>query len=247
MNGAHVAKCLRSLASMLSGRESVEQPELVELVGLAVYGMPTLAMKRAEAGRMGGKQKASNRVAKPPLLGACQAFATDGGVGGGLSGDQNGSEKEADLGFNLTGQISEPADASKAVASGTLLAIADHDNRSDIMRVFEFWKANTDHGRAVLDRKRSSRIAARMRDGFTPERLMVAIANRRNDPFLMGANDTGRVYDGIETLLRDAAQVERLEVLTSPVTRPVTPRSPPQTPASMLAERARRMAAGEKQ
>ena len=82
--------------------------------------------------------------------------------------------------------------------------------------VFDFWRAETGHERAKLDPKRRRRIAARLREGFTVEELQEAIRNRRNDPFLMGQNDTGRVYDGLETLLRDAAQVERLRDLKTP-------------------------------
>jgi hypothetical protein len=89
--------------------------------------------------------------------------------------------------------------------------------RADARWVFETWKHDTGHHRAILDGKREARIRARLRDGFDREQLRDAIQRRRNDPFLMGQNDSGRVYDGIETLLRDAAQVERLLALTAPM------------------------------
>lgn len=95
-------------------------------------------------------------------------------------------------------------------------------------QVFDAWRAETGHSRAVLDAKRERRIASRVREGFTAERMILAIKNRVNDPFLMGQNDTGTVYDGIDTLLRDAAQVERLERLTEP--RPVPQRRGQQGP-----------------
>lgn len=82
--------------------------------------------------------------------------------------------------------------------------------------VFEFWKQARKKPRAKFDRKRRKRIEARLREGFTPEQLKAAISNARNDPFLMGENENCRVYDGIETLLRDAAQVERLLALVRP-------------------------------
>lgn len=88
--------------------------------------------------------------------------------------------------------------------------------RTDARWVFEVWKQDTGHHRAVLDRKREARIRARLRDGFTREQLRDAIQHRRNSLHLMGQNETGTVYDGIETLLRDAAQVERLLRLTEP-------------------------------
>jgi hypothetical protein len=85
--------------------------------------------------------------------------------------------------------------------------------KSDIRYVFEAWKHDTGQHRAKLDRKREARISARLRDGFSREDLVRAIANRRLDPFLMGENPHGRTYNGIQTLLRDVEQVERLLAL----------------------------------
>jgi hypothetical protein len=90
-------------------------------------------------------------------------------------------------------------------------------SRAQELEVFEFWKSETGKTGSTFDDKRRARIRARLNEGFTVERLKAAIRQRRNDPHLMGQNASGRVYDGIETLLRDAAQVERLEALTSPL------------------------------
>lgn len=93
-----------------------------------------------------------------------------------------------------------------------------------VRQVFEAWKLDTGHHRAKLSPKRVSRIRSRLREGFTPEELIAAITHRHHDPWLMGANDTGRVYDQLATLLRDAEQVERLRDLTQPL-RPAKARS----------------------
>lgn len=94
--------------------------------------------------------------------------------------------------------------------------------RVDARWVFEVWKLDTGHPRAVFDSKREARIRARLREGFSREQLKTAITNRHNSQHLMGNNASGTVYDGIETLLRDAAQVEKLLNLTEPE----RPRSP---------------------
>lgn len=78
-----------------------------------------------------------------------------------------------------------------------------------IDRVFEHWKAEHDHPRARLDEKRRGRIRSRLKR-FTVDQLCAALTRAKLDPFLMGDNKHGRRYDGIETLLRDDAQVERL-------------------------------------
>jgi hypothetical protein len=88
--------------------------------------------------------------------------------------------------------------------------------RVDARWVFECWKHDTGHLRAVFDPKRENRIKGRLREGFTREQLRDAITHRHNSRHLMGENESGTVYDGIETLLRDAAQVERLLNLTEP-------------------------------
>lgn len=141
------------------------------------------------------------------------AVSSRGGKGGICLGSEEETQK---LGKET--EISE--DTCQVDLGESVTKVTKSDERAShlVTQVFEFWRENTGHGRSVLDRKRAARIAARLREGFTAERLCAAIANRRNDPFLMGANDTGRVFDGIETLLRDAAQVERLEKLTAPLT-----------------------------
>lgn len=108
---------------------------------------------------------------------------------------------------DVTSLPSSPSPASTTATS---------QRRLEARRVFEFWRQDTGHHRSKLDRKRLARIEARLRDGFSGDDLVAAIKHRRNDPFLMGGGPDGRVYDGVETLLRDCAQVERLRDLTTP-------------------------------
>lgn len=93
----------------------------------------------------------------------------------------------------------------------------EREHRASARFVFESWKLDTGHHNAKLDAKREARIVARLRDGFTPDQLVLAVTHRRNDPWLMGETSGGRVFDGIETLLRDRAQVERLIDLSKPI------------------------------
>ncbi len=81
----------------------------------------------------------------------------------------------------------------------------------NIKRVFVFWQKTMKKTANKLDTKRKARIAARLTEGFTPENLRDAIIGATKDDFLMGRDKKSpRKYDGIETVLRDAAQVERL-------------------------------------
>lgn len=104
-----------------------------------------------------------------------------------------------------------------------------------VTKVFEFWKREHGHPKAKLERKRRSRIKARLREGFTGRELCIAIRGAKRDAFLMGQNQDGKVYDGLQTLLRDAEQVERLMALAG--TRRGAPTTTGPTPAER--ERAR--------
>ncbi|MFN7341530.1 MAG: hypothetical protein ACK5VI_10685 [Opitutia bacterium] len=79
--------------------------------------------------------------------------------------------------------------------------------------VFSYWAAVTNRPRAVFDERRRSRIVSRLKEnGGDADELLYAIDGAMKDPWLSGKDPktNGRKYDGVETILRDRAQVERL-------------------------------------
>lgn len=80
---------------------------------------------------------------------------------------------------------------------------------SSVLEVFQHWKTVWRHPKAKLDKKRRKRIEERLRD-FTAAQLCQAISGFRRSPWHCGTDPKGNgtVYDGIDTLLRDTAQVE---------------------------------------
>jgi hypothetical protein len=76
--------------------------------------------------------------------------------------------------------------------------------------------------KSKLDRKRDARIRARLGEGYDVKQLCSAISGALNDPWLMGTDPKCKPggYKGIETLLRDAAQVERLIELDDSASTP---------------------------
>lgn len=205
-----------------------------------------LASAAARAARTGSAQPRRTSPERPERRSAESSnvpndVRTGGeGVGSDLGmlemADQSGKEAGFQQNLELTGQ-----DRVSGAASNEL------ERRSavvrDVQRVFECWR-DLYSPRARLDAKREKRIRGHLtRGGFTADELIAAIRNAKNDPFLMGQNDTGRQYLGIETLLRDAAQVERLRDLTEPL----RPRSAPvRNSGSEMTERAHRIAAEER-
>ena len=81
-----------------------------------------------------------------------------------------------------------------------------------VKEVFNHWKSETWSGKGkepILTTARRNRIKARLKEGFSSDDLKQAISGLSADPFYRGDNDRGTAFLGIETLLRDAGQVEK--------------------------------------
>lgn len=112
------------------------------------------------------------------------------------------------------------------------------DRERAIRQVWEHWlrrvvaERGRDPARYKLDTKRRAKISARLAEGFLVSEVCAAIDGGLLDGFLSGDNDRNREYLGIETVLRDRAQVERLRDLAARRTtrRGPTPPRPPEPP-----------------
>lgn len=140
---------------------------------------------------------------------------------------------------------------SHAVTSGHSYPETEADSEAETetedaaLLVFEFWrKTFNKSARFKLDQKRRKRIDSRRSEGFTVDDLCKAILNAKNDNHLMGRNQNSTaVYDGLQTILRDAAQVERLIDLNAPKAlgrrlgvTPIQPAKSGRSPAQFAAE-----------
>jgi len=85
---------------------------------------------------------------------------------------------------------------------------------SDAQTVFNHWQTELMPKAKQTDR-RIARINARLAEGFTVEELVKAIDGAKKDDFLMGRDPKSRPggWRDIDTVLRDAGQVERLSAL----------------------------------
>ena len=75
--------------------------------------------------------------------------------------------------------------------------------------VFDYWKKSLNHPKCVLDEKRSAAIRARLKKGYSVERIKEAIDGIKNSPHNMGQNDRNTVFDDIELICRSGANVDR--------------------------------------
>jgi hypothetical protein len=87
----------------------------------------------------------------------------------------------------------------------------------DIKAVFAHWQNQHAKPASKLDAKRTSRIRTALKT-FDVEQLCLAIDGALKDSWLMGKDEksAGKKYNGIETILRDAGQIERLIDLAGP-------------------------------
>lgn len=84
------------------------------------------------------------------------------------------------------------------------------DEHADAIRdVFDHWRSVMAKGtRAVLNKKRESKIRARLGEGYSTDELKRAIDGCKASPHHQGQNDTGAVYDDIELICRDQQHVD---------------------------------------
>jgi hypothetical protein len=105
------------------------------------------------------------------------------------------------------------ASVSAEIAAGQRRALAlDQMRRLAAELVFSYWTVRFEHPKARLDDKREARIMERLRENDDDvSELLYALDGAFHDDRIMAkgkfAGDT--MYDGIETVLRDRAQVER--------------------------------------
>lgn len=94
------------------------------------------------------------------------------------------------------------------------------DKRSDageaVRRVFVYWQQARGHERAHLDAKREKAIKARLTDGYSAEDLCRAVDGIAKSAHHMGQNDARTVYDDIELICRNAANVDKFAKLAGP-------------------------------
>lgn len=114
--------------------------------------------------------------------------------------------------FTETPKVSEtrtPAPAPDQRESMSEPAPPVRDSLANVRLVFDEWRRVFGHPTAKLDSKRTLRIKSRLKD-FTVEQLCKALAGAAKDDWTMGKDPKSpRRFDGIETVLRDTAQVER--------------------------------------
>ena len=80
--------------------------------------------------------------------------------------------------------------------------------KETIESVFAYWQKTFDHSRAKLTKDRKTKIASRLKEGYSLDDLKHTIDGCKNSSYHMGENDQGKIFDSIELLFRNGDKVE---------------------------------------
>lgn len=120
-------------------------------------------------------------------------------------------EQEEEPPLPLAVEGTPPADAGLAPGSDPIapaIRAKRGERQAEIAAVFDHWRTVCQHPGAKLDAKRSTLIARRLRDGYSVADLCEAVDGCTRSRFHQGANDQGKVYDGLELILRNGDKVD---------------------------------------
>lgn len=101
------------------------------------------------------------------------------------------------------------------------VTVTDTETDNRVTLVFDHWRTVLGHTDARLTPDRSRCIKARLAEGSTTQQLMDAIDGCKASEFHMGQNDSGKVYDSITLIFRNASKVDEFRG------RRLVPRAPP--------------------
>lgn len=117
-----------------------------------------------------------------------------GGTGGGQQGDAS---------VRATIDREQKTTTTEEVANAT--SVEPGLDRSTIPDLFAYWQQQCDHPQARLTRDRRQKIQARLKEGYTPEQIRVAIDGAAKAAFV---NDQGKRFDDLELICRTGSKLE---------------------------------------
>jgi biotin operon repressor len=72
--------------------------------------------------------------------------------------------------------------------------------------LFDYWREHCEHPQARPTAERTSKIRARLKDGYTPQQIRTAIDGAARAPFV--SPDNGKRFDDVELICRTGAKLE---------------------------------------
>lgn len=98
---------------------------------------------------------------------------------------------------------------SKANTENENEDINENVNINIIEDIYKFWQKELNHPKAILTDDRKKKIKARLKEGFSEDRIKDAIQGIKNSKHHMGQNDNNMIYDDIELICRNGSNVDK--------------------------------------
>ncbi|SHM05489.1 hypothetical protein SAMN05216428_11290 [Nitrosospira sp. Nsp11] len=91
-------------------------------------------------------------------------------------------------------------------------------DRPECQEVFDHWRKEMNHEKAILDPKRLKLIKQALAMGYTVDDLRAAIDGCKLSPYHQGQNDSKSKYDGLDLILRDAGKIDKFMAISREAT-----------------------------
>jgi hypothetical protein len=101
--------------------------------------------------------------------------------------------------------LREPSTTDQGSPSDSVGSPSRPDDRAIIADLFGYWRERCGHPQAKMTRDRTAKVAARLREGYTPEQIKAAIDGAQRGAFV---NDDGKRFDDLELICRTGAKLE---------------------------------------
>lgn len=109
------------------------------------------------------------------------------------------------------------------------------EKKTAILEIFEFWKETMNHKGAQLDADREKHINNAIKAGYSTDQLKAAILGCSVTPHNCGVNETGKRYDGLGVIFRNADNIDRF------IQNSIHPVPPVKTGGEFVGERQRKV------
>jgi hypothetical protein len=101
----------------------------------------------------------------------------------------------------------EQGTGNREMEQGSELTLVVIDPKPTVREVFDLWRSETGHDRAILDSKREARIKWAL-ENYPPDDIADAIRGAAASPFHQGQNPRGKRFDDLDLIFRDAKHLE---------------------------------------
>lgn len=99
----------------------------------------------------------------------------------------------------------EPSTTANGSPTDSVAPSPRRDAGEVVAALFGYWQDRCRHPQAKMTRERTAKVAARLRDGYTPEQIRAAIDGAARGAFV---NDDGKRFDDLELICRSGTKLE---------------------------------------